>query len=123
VTPDASQFSIETELRDPAVREGYNEQDAVVRAAALVRSMREAAGLSQSALAAQIGTSQAHLSMLERGVGRQGPTFLILQKIATACGQELHISVLPVSRRAMTRQYQEHQFEAAAPVAIATGAR
>jgi chaperonin GroES len=92
---DPPRFSVGEHLSDPAVRQGYEAQDAVVEAAALVRGMREAAGLSQTGLAARLGTSQAHLSMLERGVGRHGPTFLMLRKIADACGQMLDISVWP----------------------------
>jgi chaperonin GroES len=93
-------FSIADHLGDPEVQRGYQEQGAVVEAAALVRRMREAAGISQAALAARVGTSQAHLSMLERGVGRHGPTFLMLRKIAGACGQELDISLRPTHARA-----------------------
>jgi len=93
--PATPRFSLADHLDNPVVRQGYEEQGAVVEAAALVRQMRAAAGLSQAALATRIGTSQAHLSMLERGVGRHGPTFLLLHKIARACGQELEISVRP----------------------------
>jgi len=122
---DSGRFSIEELLDDPIVRQGYDEQAAVVRAAALARGMREASGLSQTALAARIGTSQAHLSMLERGVGRQGPTFLMLHKIAAACDQELTISWHPAELRATVAperavvstkpaaRFMEHELDAA----------
>jgi chaperonin GroES len=84
-------------LADPAVQQGYEEQGAVLEAASLIRRMREASGLTQAALAVRLGTSQAHLSMLERGVGRHGPTFLMLHKIAQACRQELQISLRPIA--------------------------
>jgi chaperonin GroES len=87
----SKRFSLQERLRDPAVRQGYEEQGAVLEAASLIRQMRESAGLTQGALALKLGTSQPHLSMLERGVGRHGPTFLMLKKIAWACGQELRI--------------------------------
>jgi uncharacterized protein (TIGR02271 family) len=85
-------FSIQEHLGDPEVRKGYEEQGAVIEAAHLIRQMREAAGLSQEALANRLGTSQSHLSALENGTGRQGPTFLMLSRIAEASGQKLQIS-------------------------------
>ncbi len=88
-------FSVRDHLADPEVRAGFEEQAAVLEAARLVRDLRESAGLSQEALARQVGTSQAHLSMLERGVGRYGPTYLMLRKIATACGARLQVSASP----------------------------
>ena len=51
--------------------------------------------MTQEVLARRLGTSQAHLSVLENGTGRQGPTFLMLSRIAEACGQELQISAKP----------------------------
>jgi DNA-binding XRE family transcriptional regulator len=95
-TDDDYRFSVQDELTDPVMQRAYEEQGAVIEAAVLVRGMRETAGLSQAGLAALIGTSQAHLSMLERGVGRHGPTFLMLRKIAAACGQTMVISVRPI---------------------------
>lgn len=86
-------FSVQDRLKDPEVRRGYEEQSAVVEAARLVRRMREMSGLSQEILARQVGTSQAHLSTLERGIGKQGPTFLMLRKLARACGVQLQVSV------------------------------
>jgi chaperonin GroES len=77
-------FSVRDHLADPEVRAGFEEQAAVLEAARLVRDLRESAG-----------TSQAHLSMLERGVGRYGPTYLMLRKIATACGARLQVSASP----------------------------
>jgi chaperonin GroES len=94
-------FSIKDRLSDPVVNQGYEEQGAVLEAASLIRGMREASGLTQAALAVRLGTSQAHLSMLERGVGRHGPTFLMLHKIAQACRQELQISVRPTAQPEM----------------------
>ena len=83
-------------LEDPEVREGFDEQGAVVVAGKLVRDMRGGAGLSQRELAERIGTSQAHLSMIERGVGRYGPTFVLLNKIARICGLELQVTATPL---------------------------
>jgi len=71
----------------------FRDQTAVLRAAAWIREMREAAGFTQRDLAKLVGTSQPYLSELERGTGTQGPTFLMLEKIATACGRVLRVEV------------------------------
>jgi transcriptional regulator with XRE-family HTH domain len=71
--------------------EAFRDQSAVLQAAGLIRQMREDAGLTQRELAKRVGTTQPHLSELERGTGSQGPTFLMLQRIAKACGTALRI--------------------------------
>jgi len=76
---------------DPDSARAFNEQSVILRAGAVIRNMRETAGLSQRELARRLQTSQAHLSELERGTGTQGPTVLMLQKIARACGADLRI--------------------------------
>jgi len=77
----------------PEGAEAFRDQSAVLEAAALIRQMREAAGLTQRGLARLVGTSQPHLSELERGTGTQGPTFLMLRKIAKACGTTLRMEI------------------------------
>ena len=77
----------------PEEAEAFRDQSAVLEAAALIRQMREAAGLKQRQLASLVGTSQPHLSELERGTGSQGPTFLMLQRIAKACGAKLRVEI------------------------------
>ncbi|HEU0157109.1 MAG TPA: helix-turn-helix transcriptional regulator [Stellaceae bacterium] len=57
-----------------------------MRAGDLVRSLRKAGGLSQSALARKIGASQARISEIEAGAGTQGPTWSVMERIFTACG-------------------------------------
>ena len=61
----------------------------IAQAGRLIKSMREAAGLNQKALASAIGSSQAHISDLERGVGPQGPSVAVMARIAHACGMHL----------------------------------
>jgi transcriptional regulator with XRE-family HTH domain len=95
-------------LDNPAVREGYDDQDAVIEAGKLVRNMREDAGLSQGKLADSIGTSQAHLSMIERGVGRYGPTILLLNRIAQTCGVEIQLKIVPDKRAGSTGTGASH---------------
>lgn len=67
------------------LRSVYDAQDDVLETAALIRAMRADAGLSQERLAKLAGTTQAHVSALERGAGRQGPTIELLSRIGRAC--------------------------------------
>jgi transcriptional regulator with XRE-family HTH domain len=60
---------------------------------ALVKEMREVAGLSQRALAVKAGTSQPAVARYERGVAT--PSWETLQRIAAACGRRLEIGVTP----------------------------
>jgi len=64
-------------------------REAIHMAGQLVRRMREKAGLSQGALAEATNTAQSAISDIERGVGSQGPTVAVLNKIALACGEVL----------------------------------
>lgn len=60
----------------------------------VVKEMREAAGLSQRALAAKAATSQPAVARYERGVAT--PSWETLERIAAACGRRLEIGVTPV---------------------------
>ena len=71
----------------------FRDQSVILRAGALIRQMREAAGITQREMARRVRTSQPHLSDLERGTGTQGPTVLMLQRIAEACGTTLSFEV------------------------------
>lgn len=73
------------------LRAVYDAQEDVMEAAALIRAMRAEAGLSQEQVAERAGTTQAHVSALERGVGRQGPTVELLSRIGRACNAPITI--------------------------------
>ncbi|MGH4029672.1 helix-turn-helix domain-containing protein [Actinomycetota bacterium Odt1-20B] len=60
---------------------------------ALVRARRRAASLSQAELAARSGTGQAAISRIESG--RDTPTLQVLDRIATALGCTLTVSLDP----------------------------
>jgi transcriptional regulator with XRE-family HTH domain len=68
---------------------------ASLRAARLVRRMREAAGLSQVDLAKRLSVNQARISALENGLSRQGPTAATLESVAEACGFQLSMNFSP----------------------------
>ena len=56
-----------------------------------VRDAREAAGLSQRALASRMGTSQASIARLESG--GVGSTLTTLQRVATALDLEVSVNL------------------------------
>lgn len=51
-----------------------------------VRSLREAAGLSQDEFADRAGIHRTYMSGIERG--RRAPTIVVVEKIASALGVE-----------------------------------
>jgi DNA-binding XRE family transcriptional regulator len=65
---------------------------AAMRAGDLVRAMRKAAGLSQSQLAERLEVTQARISEIESGIGRQGPTWDLMERISVACGRTLGVA-------------------------------
>jgi HSP20 family protein len=65
---------------------------AALRAGDLIRTMRKAAGMSQLELARKIDVSQARISEIEAGLGSQGPTWDVMERIATAFGKRWQIA-------------------------------
>ena len=63
------------------------------RAGALVRKMRRMRALTQKQLAERLGVSQARVSEIETGIGVQGLTWALMERIARAC--EMGIFVQP----------------------------
>lgn len=70
----------------------FEERTAAHQAARLVRAIRRNAQLTQQQLAEAIGTTQEHVSDLERATGPNGPTVGLLNRVARACGERLVIS-------------------------------
>lgn len=69
-----------------------NLSSAAMRAGELIRAMRKDAGFSQSQLAEKLGVSQARVSEIESGVGAQGPTWDLMERISVACGKTLGVA-------------------------------
>jgi len=61
-------------------------RDAACEAAHFIKKLRGTAGLTQRQLAARLGISQPRVSAMEKGVGPEGPSYLMLQRVANACG-------------------------------------
>ena len=64
-----------------------------ISSGAVVRQIRERAGLTQSELARRSGTSQPAIARLEAGQG--SPTVATLQNLAKAAGFTLRLSLVP----------------------------
>jgi transcriptional regulator with XRE-family HTH domain len=79
------------EGEDPKFEQKYGLSSAALRAGDIIRTMRKAAGLSQAELAKRMSATvtQARISELEAGVGSQGPTWDVMERIAVACGRHL----------------------------------
>lgn len=75
-------------LPTPKLRLAYKET-AALEAGKYVRALRKEAGLTQSALAARLSITQARISAIESGDGRDGPSYGLLKRIAKACDMSL----------------------------------
>lgn len=77
-------------LKDPKVRNAYEEADLPIRLAIEIAGLREKKGLTQQELAKRIGTKQQVVSRIEK----MGENFTIgtLQKIARALDSRLFVS-------------------------------
>jgi transcriptional regulator with XRE-family HTH domain len=72
---------------DPSVASDIEDaRNAAREAATFVRRMRLSAGLTQRELAVRLGISQPRVSAMEKGIGTEGPTYLMLKRVAAACG-------------------------------------
>ncbi|WP_299440654.1 helix-turn-helix transcriptional regulator [uncultured Rhodospira sp.] len=66
----------------------------------MVREMRLAAGMSQRDLAEAAGLHQSAISAIERGEGKDGPTYRKIRAIAKALGMDVAFVPLAVTARA-----------------------
>lgn len=80
------------ERADPRPASAAGLSSAAMRAGDLVRAMRKDAGLSQSQLADKLGVTQARVSEVEAGIGSQGPTWDLMERISVACGKTLGVA-------------------------------
>jgi ribosome-binding protein aMBF1 (putative translation factor) len=72
-----------------ALEEEYILLDALLAA-------RQAAGLTQEALALKMGTTKSAISRLESSLrdAKHSPSFATLKKYANACGKKLHMQLV-----------------------------
>lgn len=76
-------------LTIPAVRQGYEEQKAMMAIAKQVKEARIEAKLTQQQLAQLMDTSQPEIVRLESGVGKRGPSLDTVLRVASALNQQL----------------------------------
>ena len=76
--------------------EGYAARDAIVKVGAMLRRMRDDAGLTQAELAIRAGMDQSEISRLERGLGRHGPSVETLARVIEALGHTLVVGARPL---------------------------
>lgn len=76
--------------KSAAYRKAFARSVQQIDLALLVREMREDAGLTQSALAKQVGTTQSVIARLE-DAEYFGHSLAMLERIATACGVALKL--------------------------------
>ena len=68
-----------------------------ISASDLIREARRLAGLTQHALAERVGTSQPAIARVEQGL--ISPTITTLQRLVSAAGFDLHLSLVPTRER------------------------
>ena len=78
----------------PGMSELIEEERANLHAAELIKEARKSAQLSQAALAAKIDVTQARISQMESGEAPYGPSVVLLERIARACGGALSLSFI-----------------------------
>jgi len=121
VRPDAA-FNIDQLLdENPKARQGFEWGRAIIELGARIKQARKAAGLSQQALAGRLATNQAYISELERGTGAQGPTYMMLLKIADACATTVQALIAATARQAGEIPETAEGGTGHAPVAVVAG--
>jgi len=76
---------------DPEARQAARAAEIATAVGEMVRRTRTAHRVTQSDLAERTGSSQAHVSELERGLGPNGPTVVTLGRIMDELGEEMVI--------------------------------
>ncbi|HTQ12271.1 MAG TPA: helix-turn-helix transcriptional regulator [Rhizomicrobium sp.] len=79
------EVKLEDLLTTPSARRAFDDANAALEAGDAVRSLRRAAGLTQMQLAEALDVTQARISAIENGEGRDGPSYALLKRIAAAC--------------------------------------
>jgi len=82
---------LKQELKDPEFKRLYDEYGKQLEISYQLLQLRKQQKLSQAQLAKKIGTTQSNVARME--AGRQNFTIDILQKVASALGKELKISI------------------------------
>ena len=74
---------------DAEIKQAAEDAEIAASVGELVRRLRTTKSVTQSDLARKTGTTQAHISELERGLGRNGPTVVTLARIVSELGDKV----------------------------------
>lgn len=80
-----------TDDQQQAYEQAYHDAGRAMDLAELVYAARTGAGLTQTQLAAAMGTSQSAVAAWENGA--RTPGINALERLAAACGKRLHITI------------------------------
>jgi DNA-binding transcriptional regulator YiaG len=80
-----------TDEQHQAYEQGYHDAGRAMDLAELVYAARTGAGLTQTQLAAAMGTSQSAVAAWENAA--RTPGIDALERLASACGKRLHITI------------------------------
>jgi ribosome-binding protein aMBF1 (putative translation factor) len=97
-TTDAVEILRRRTMKDPKLREIYEEEKINYQTARAIHEAREAAGLTQAQLAKKIGTTQSVISRLE-DADYEGHTLKMLERIAEALKRRIVIHLEPETSR------------------------
>ena len=81
-------------LRRPGVKDAYDALDDEFRFLDEILKARLATGLTQSEVAARVGTTQSAIARLESGARRHSPSIATLQRYAKALGYSVELKLV-----------------------------
>jgi len=80
-------------LQDPEVKTEYDRLGPIYELVGAMTEARHEAGLSQSEVAARMGTTQSAVARLE--AARHLPSLDLLTRYAAACGRKVEVKLIP----------------------------
>ncbi len=93
----------------PGFAEGYRQALRHQEFGERLRKVREARGLSQSALAEQAGLDQGDISRFEAGKwGKRGVSFEKLERILPILGLQLEHTIRPLPEQTLSKELRQH---------------
>jgi len=101
-TSSASEILNRITGEDAKLRQLIEEQKLSVRVAEMIHEAREAAGLTQAALAELVGTTQSVISRLE-DANYEGRSLAMLDRVAHALGKRLEVRLVPEPQEPLSK--------------------
>jgi ribosome-binding protein aMBF1 (putative translation factor) len=98
MTKDAAKIIDRMIGDDPELREMIEQETINAQVARTIHDAREAARLTQAALARLVGTTQSVIARLE-DADYEGHSLTMLKRIANALGKGLQIRLVPLGKR------------------------